>query len=172
MKGYFKIIVAIFIGIVIIFLPRPSISREMDSNVNQVIILDKKISEYYGSNLLLAQNKIIPQSLLSRNPAEYKKNDDLSVFVSVAINVGVYLFGFIGALALLVFVYGGVMLIISQGSQEKIKQGTNAMTAAIIGLVISFSAYALISFLSTSVGVTKEKSLNLKNNNSHIAKSV
>lgn len=97
----------------------------------------------------------IPQCLLG---AQIDTNcDNVNVFIWLAINIGTYLFGFIGALALLFFVYGGFILIMSQGNQEKVKQGTGAMTAAIIGLVISFSAYALITFLSNTIGVKAEK---------------
>ncbi|MDD2758453.1 MAG: pilin [Patescibacteria group bacterium] len=101
------------------------------------------------------ESAFIPQCLLG---AQIDANcDNVNVFIWLAINVGTYLFGFIGALALLFFVYGGFILIMSQGNQEKIKQGTGAMTAAIIGLVISFSAYALITFLSNTIGVKAEK---------------
>ncbi len=105
-------------------------------------------------------SKLIPECVLTRDTAAMKQCDNVNVFIWLAINIGIYLFGFIGALALLFFIYGGVILIISQGNQEKIKQGTSAMTAAIIGLVIAFSAYALISFLSSTIGVKAEKSLN------------
>lgn len=86
--------------------------------------------------------------------------DNVNIFIWLAINVGTYIFTFIGALALLFFVYGGFMLILSQGKADKIKQGTGAMTAAVIGLIIAFGAYALINFLGTTIGLKADKSLN------------
>lgn len=114
------------------------------------------------------QSKVIPDCLLSSNIGTLRECDNVNVFIWLAINIGQYLFGFIGALALLFFVYGGILLIISQGNQEKIKQGTSAMTASIIGLVIAFSAYALISFLSSTIGVAEKKGLNYENSLSHM----
>jgi len=81
---------------------------------------------------------------------------DVSIFLLLAINIANYLFTFIGALALAVFVYGGVMMIISGGSSEKVKKGTDAMVAAIIGLIIAFSAYVLVDFLGKSLNIKSE----------------
>ena len=81
------------------------------------------------------------------------KCDDVGVFVELAINVGAYMFSFIGALALLVFVYGGFKMIISAGDSAKIKEGKDAMIAAVIGIVIAFSGVAIVRFLSDTLQV-------------------
>jgi hypothetical protein len=103
------------------------------------------------------ESKIIPSCLLGTTFSP--GCDNINQFIILGINVGTYIFGFIGALALLFFVYGGFMMILSQGNQEKVKKGTSAMVAAVIGLVIAFGAYALITFLSRTIGVKTEKSL-------------
>ena len=76
--------------------------------------------------------------------------------MKLLMNVANYLFGFIGALALLFFVYGGFTLILSQGNAEKVKKGFGIMSAAAIGIIIAFGAYALISFLGTSLGIKSD----------------
>lgn len=111
-----------------------------------------------GSSASQGASKIIPSCLLGNSID--KSCDKIDIFITFAINVGLYIFGFIGALALLMFVYGGFILIMSQGNQEKVKKGTGAITAAVVGLVIAFSAYALITFLSNTIGVKSGKSLN------------
>ena len=116
-----------------------------------------------AANSATAQSsKIIPECLLKNNIADMTAAgcDNVNIFIWLAINVGTYIFGFIGALALLFFVYGGFLLILSQGNQEKIKKGTSAITAAVIGLVIAFGAYALITFLGNTIGLKAEKSIN------------
>ncbi len=72
---------------------------------------------------------------------------DITVFVSLLLQLTNYLFSIIGALALGAFVYGGFILILSQGNPEKVKQGTGAMINAVIGLLIAFGGYVLVSFL-------------------------
>jgi len=124
---------------------------------------------FVGSGTALAatttaeNSAIIPECLLSNDWSQIKGNsdcDNLNIFIWLAINIGKYLFTFIGALALMFFVYGGFVLIMSQGNQEKIKQGTGAMVAAVAGLIVAFSAYALISFLSNTIKVKGDYRLN------------
>jgi len=107
-----------------------------------------------------ASSKIIPECLLGSkiDPS----CDNINIFIWLGINVGFYLFSFIGALALLVFVYGGFMLILSQGVPDKVSKGKNAMVAAVVGLVIAFSAYALVTFLSNTIGVKTQYQLNME----------
>jgi len=78
---------------------------------------------------------------------------DISVFVKTLIGFGRVLFSIIGALALAMFIYGGFILILSQGNPEKVKKGTEAMMAAVIGLVIAFGGYVLVKFLGDAVGL-------------------
>ncbi len=77
---------------------------------------------------------------------------DISIFIILAINIANYMFSIIGALALLMFVYGGFRLIISRGNAEQIDAGKNAMLAAVTGLAVAFSGYLLIQFASSVIG--------------------
>jgi hypothetical protein len=79
--------------------------------------------------------------------------EDVSVFIKLAIDIAVVVFTIIGSLALAVFIYGGFTLILSEGSPEKVKKGTGAMMAAIIGLAIVFGAYLLVTVLSSAIGI-------------------
>ncbi|MFA5128253.1 MAG: pilin [Patescibacteria group bacterium] len=126
-------------------------------NFSKIILFAVIISGLTAAKVAFASN-LIPECLLGTTFSA--ECDNINQFIILGINVGTYIFGFIGALALLFFVYGGFILILSQGNQEKIKQGTGAMTAAVIGLVIAFGAYALITFLGNTVGLKAEKSLN------------
>ena len=60
--------------------------------------------------------------------------------------------GVVGAFALLVFVYGGFLLLTSGGETAKIQAGKDAMKWSAIGIVVVFSSYALVSFVLKSLG--------------------
>lgn len=79
-------------------------------------------------------------------------NDVLELMV----NWGQRIFGLIGSFALVMFVYGGFVMILSAGNAEKVKQGRDILTAAVIGLVIAFSAYLLIDFILDALNVSNE----------------
>lgn len=55
--------------------------------------------------------------------------------------------GVVGSLALLMFVYGGLIWMTSSGNPEKVKKGRDTLVWAAIGLVIIFSAYGLTRFV-------------------------
>ncbi len=76
---------------------------------------------------------------------------DAGVFVEMGINIASYLFSIIGALALLMFVYGGITLVMSMGNPEKVKKGGEIMMAAVLGLIIVFGSYVLIQFLGDAL---------------------
>lgn len=80
---------------------------------------------------------------------------DINVFVVLAINVTKFFFGFIGSLALVMFVYGGFTMILSFGSAEKVKKGQQILVAAVVGLFISFGAYVLVDFVLDALNVAQ-----------------
>ncbi len=74
--------------------------------------------------------------------------------LSVAVKWGSRIFGFIGSMAFVMFVYGGFMMMISMGNAERVKKGTDIMVAAVVGLIIAFSAYLIVGFILDAIGVT------------------
>jgi len=57
------------------------------------------------------------------------------------------LLGIIGAITLIMFVYGGIVWLTSMGSSEGITKGKNVMIWAVVGLVIILFAYAATEFI-------------------------
>lgn len=109
-----------------------------------------------GSEVNSALSRFIPECALYDDGRLTDECKDVGIFVVLLINICRYLFSIIGGLALLMFIYGGFILIISQGNSELIEKGKSAMTAAVIGLVVAFSAYLLINFIGGVVGVSSD----------------
>lgn len=57
----------------------------------------------------------------------------------------------IGAVLLLLLVYGGYIWMIARGEADKVKKAKEIITNAIIGIIIVFAAYAISSFILTQV---------------------
>ncbi len=62
--------------------------------------------------------------------------------------------GIVGSLALIMFIYGGFTWMLAAGNQEKVQKGKDILIWATIGLIVIFSAYALVKFVFTGLGVT------------------
>jgi hypothetical protein len=103
----------------------------------------------YESGVGGVVGKILPSCVTQDSLTNECK--DVGIFVVLAINLGKYLFTFVGALALMMLIYSGINLILSQGNPEKTKKSYDILAAAIVGLVIVFSAYMLINYFSNSI---------------------
>lgn len=57
------------------------------------------------------------------------------------------LFGIIGSVALLIFVYGGMTWMLAQGDQGKIKDGRETMVWAALGLMVVFGSYTIVRYI-------------------------
>lgn len=73
--------------------------------------------------------------------------------VQIFINQGKAIFGLIGVVALAAFVYGGFLMVFSFGASDKVQQGKDVMVAAVIGIIIVFSAYLIVNFILNALGV-------------------
>ena len=61
-------------------------------------------------------------------------------------------FGIFGAIAVIVVVYAGIQLIISQGNSEKVAQARRAIIYAVSGLVVILFAQIIVLFIYKGVG--------------------
>jgi len=81
-----------------------------------------------------------------------EKTEGIPTLLGRVINA---ILGIVGSLALVMFIYGGIIWMTSSGNAEQVTKGKNIVIWATIGLVVIFSAYALVSFVLTkALGVT------------------
>ncbi len=74
------------------------------------------------------------------------RNDDFREFV---VNIVNFALSFLGLLAVLIVIYGGVLYVTSAGEEEATQKGKKAITFAAIGLLIVLGSYA---FVNTIIG--------------------
>ncbi len=55
-------------------------------------------------------------------------------------------------IAVIVFLIGGILLLASQGSEERLKQGKAALTNAVFGIIIAFAAWLIVNTLLVTLG--------------------
>lgn len=63
------------------------------------------------------------------------------------------LVGISGVLVFLLFVYGGVIWMTAQGDPAKVGKAQSILSAAVIGLLIVLSAYAITNFVVTELSI-------------------
>lgn len=76
---------------------------------------------------------------------------DTGVFKQVT-NVVLYI---VGVIAVIMLIMGGIKYVISGGDAKKVTDAKNTVLYAIIGLVISFLAFAIVNFVITALPNSK-----------------
>ena len=72
------------------------------------------------------------------------RGDNLEVIVKGAIEV---VLGLVGVAALVIFIYGGILWMLSSGNEAQIAKAKKAMIWAVFGLVAILAAYAILSLV-------------------------
>lgn len=114
----------------------------------------------FSTTPVLAQGAYTPTGLVQTcpNPGDIPGVSpgcrDINILILQLIKLGEYVFQIIGTLAFLMFVISGFRMITSMGNAETFKSAGAGMFAAVIGLLISISAFVLIDFVLDSLGVS------------------
>jgi type IV secretion system pilin len=69
--------------------------------------------------------------------------------------------GLLGSISLLMFIYGGIVWMTAQGNDEKIKKAKNTIVYAILGLIVAFLSYTIVSYLMTTVEESRTEVIDL-----------
>lgn len=67
-------------------------------------------------------------------------------FILLGVNLTKLILGMVGSLALLFFVYGGIMFLLAGGKAEMIEKGKKIITNAVIGVALVLGAWIIVNF--------------------------
>lgn len=78
-------------------------------------------------------------------PNNNLSNCGINEILTVAVNVSRLILGILGSVALVMFVYGGVIFLISAGSSQRVEEGRTIILNAVIGIVIVLFAWIAVN---------------------------
>ncbi len=112
-------------------------------------ILNMALADIGGSALPNTASNCPPGAVCLDNPLG---NSDAARSPQILLgNIIRSVLGVIGSLALVMFIYGGATWMLSGGSMLRVIRGKRILIWATWGIMIIFSAYALVRFLITTV---------------------
>lgn len=114
----------------------------------------KKINDKEKAIANSKNSQFLPACILADKLDLNSACGDVTIFVKLMLDIVNYLLSFVGGLALLFFIYGGFVLIFSSGAPDKVTQGKEILMSALLGLVVAFCGYVLVSFLGDAVGIS------------------
>jgi len=77
------------------------------------------------------------------------KDDDIKGVIGAVVNALLFL---LGIAAVIVIILGGITYTVSAGNEASIKRAKDMILYAVIGLVIAFSAYAIVNWVLNAFG--------------------
>jgi len=77
-------------------------------------------------------------------------------FMTMSTNLGRWILSVVGGLALVYFVYAGMMFIISLGNQERVTKAKGVLTGAVTGIVIILGAWMIVNLVFMALVVTTD----------------
>jgi hypothetical protein len=108
-------------------------------------------SALYGINAVMAQTGFgvdAPESVKTATGGE----TSVRALILTIVN---FFLGFLGLIAVLMIIYGGILVVTSGGEAEKAKKGKQILMYAAIGIVIILLSFAFVStILSAGSGTT------------------
>lgn len=75
--------------------------------------------------------------------------DDPRIIVGNVIRL---ILGLVGSLALIFFIYGGLMWMTSAGNSDQVTKGRDTLVWATLGLIVIFASYTGVAFILQSLG--------------------
>ncbi len=76
---------------------------------------------------------------------------------SLALTIVNFFLGFLGLLAVLMIIYGGILYVTAAGKQETIDKGKKILMYAIIGIVIILLSFAIVNTILGGAGTGTEQ---------------
>ena len=73
-------------------------------------------------------------------------------FGEVVTDIVNYFLGFLGFIAVIVFIYAGVLWVLSGGNEDMITKAKTIMTYAALGILVIILSFSIVSFLTSSAG--------------------
>ncbi len=71
-------------------------------------------------------------------------NEDLTKYIPNIVNTVIF---FVGIIAVVVIILGGISYATSQGDPGKVKKGKDTILYGVIGLIVALLVYAIVNFV-------------------------
>jgi len=98
-------------------------------------------------NIGLAQG-IIPSECIGKQSGN---ECGIVQILELANNLYKEAFKYVGSIALLFFMYGGIVWLTSAGNAQRVEHGRKVLEGALIGLVLIFSSWIIIYFVTAAL---------------------
>ncbi len=105
---------------------------------------------FAGNNQAIAQNSLLENMESVREESGFESADETSVSSIAGTIVNITL-SFLGIIFVCLIIYAGFIWMTAQGDESKVEKAKNIIIAAVIGIIITISAYIITHFVFSSL---------------------
>lgn len=69
----------------------------------------------------------------------------------IVVNIINFAIGIIGIVALVMFIYGGFVILTAHGNADQMKKGAHTLVYAVIGMIVVLTSYSVLSYIFSQV---------------------
>ncbi len=106
---------------------------------------------FYVHPVRAAIGPLLDDALIKKAQCGPNSDCSLNTFIILGVRLSDIILGVVGSLTLLMFVYGGVMLLLSGGNSETVARGKSIILGSVVGLCIVFGSYTIIKFTVNNI---------------------
>ena len=119
---------------------------------NRLIVLAVMIVALFGMSFVVphpasAVDEVTYDNICAVQPSSSVGCNDSGIVYVIAQRIINVLLGIVGMVAVVMIIIGGIRLTTSSGSPEAVKVAKNTILYAVIGLVVSFSGWAVVNYV-------------------------
>lgn len=108
-----------------------------------------KYKLYYIAGLLAFPGSALASTLLNGADSAHDPTTPTSLTAEFKV-ISNTLIGLVGAIAVIVIIFGGFRYVTSTGDAGRIKQAKDTILYGVIGIVVALLAYAIVRFVGTT----------------------
>lgn len=84
----------------------------------------------------------------TQSQSYFEEDESPPVFLFI-LDVINFITRIIGTLAMVLIILGGLMMIVSEGDENRLQKGKGILEAAIVGLIIALASYVIVRFVQS-----------------------
>lgn len=117
--------------------------------LKKILISISAVVIFFGASSVSAGPLDRAQNNLTKSLEKTGLASDLPTTIGTVVKA---ILSLVGTIFLLLTIYAGILWMTAQGNEDQVAKSKSIVSAAVIGLVITMSAYAITAFVTSKVG--------------------
>lgn len=150
-NGFINWILSVVAVVAIVLIIVNGLGALLQSSSEEGLTKFRKTLYYAAGGIMLILLRFVISATFGYTTPTAAPNPNVMIAIGVAVNIVNFALTFLALVALGIFIYGGIVMIVSLGSEERFGQAKSLIYRAIVGFIIILVSLALVNLVVTAV---------------------